>query len=373
VVTSCVAASIGLFVIQKDASRIRSFTVLGWARESALLALVDQESAVSGFVASRNPIFLDMYSRGRSRFAKALEAEDRERSNQDDANVKRIAAAQVVQSALADEVVLIRTGHEAQAIQGLVKGEVAFKRFRAADAALKARLDGQHAAARAALDGALKWAQIGIIILIGFSLMLAGYAAALIRESAGIEREATRDPLTQLANRRAFLRYLRQVVSNSKSAGELQCGVIAIDLDNFKPINDRFGHKMGDVLLFEIGRRLRAAVRHPDIVARLGGDEFGIAFQLKDKTTADALVARVRDVFSDPFVLGERAVVNISCSIGLTIPPKGTLIGEILDSADERMYREKEQHRQAATGHIFSEGSFRDERTVRRTAGPRNS
>jgi GGDEF domain-containing protein len=88
--------------------------------------------------------------------------------------------------------------------------------------------------------------------------------------AAKLTEQAFHDALTGLANRALFMRELTETLSRSEVT------VFLIDLDEFKPVNDRFGHATGDRLLIEVGRRLRRCVRADDVVARLGGDEFAV-------------------------------------------------------------------------------------------------
>jgi diguanylate cyclase (GGDEF)-like protein len=110
-----------------------------------------------------------------------------------------------------------------------------------------------------------------------------------------ITRQALHDELTGLANRTQFTTTLRQVIDGS---GHVT--LFYIDLDNFKPVNDEFGHEMGDRLLMAVADRLDGCTRAQDTVARLGGDEFAV---LVAEDEADAVAARLAGVFRDPFVV----------------------------------------------------------------------
>src|SRR5438093_3775492 len=115
---------------------------------------------------------------------------------------------------------------------------------------------------------------------------------------------AERDPLTGLANRRAFDRELRQL-SASGAPGAL----VVIDLDGFKQVNDRFGHQRGDAVLRDVGRELRRRVRAGDVVARLGGDEFAVVLRGANPERAEAVGADLR-----------RGVREVSGALPLRVP-----------------------------------------------------
>ncbi len=165
-------------------------------------------------------------------------------------------------------------------------------------------------------------------------------------EADRIEYLAHHDLLTGLPNRTLFLDRLRQAVSTA-ARHHHQLALIFIDLDKFKPVNDRLGHRVGDLLLQKVAGRLLAGVRAEDTVVRLGGDEFVVLLPVLDGRD-DALVtsAKLRQSLLAPFHLdGHR--VSISSSNGVAIYPEDGLDeNELLEYADAMMYRAKA----AATG-----------------------
>jgi diguanylate cyclase (GGDEF)-like protein/PAS domain S-box-containing protein len=154
------------------------------------------------------------------------------------------------------------------------------------------------------------------------------------------------DPLTGLPNRRLLLDRLRQTVHASKRTGRKRA-LLFIDLDNFKNLNDTLGHQVGDLLLEEIARRLRACIRGVDTAARLGGDEFVVMLEdlsgvLEEAASQAKLVAeKILECTSQPCVLADRECRN-SSSIGITIfGDQSESTTDILKQADIAMYQAK--------------------------------
>ncbi|WP_331288015.1 MULTISPECIES: putative bifunctional diguanylate cyclase/phosphodiesterase [Methylobacteriaceae] len=119
------------------------------------------------------------------------------------------------------------------------------------------------------------------------------------------------------------------------------CAVLYVDLGRFKPINDTFGHAVGDRLLQEVAGRLRRAVRPPDVVARLGGDEFALMIGLADAQGPDSTAQRVLDALNRPYAI-ERLSLRVGASIGIAqFPLAGTDPDTLLRSADLALYEAK--------------------------------
>jgi len=155
--------------------------------------------------------------------------------------------------------------------------------------------------------------------------------------------QANYDSLTGLPNRSLFLDRLTQAINNMERS-EKTLGLLFIDLDGFKLVNDTLGHDVGDMLLKEAAKRLGACVRTGDTVARLGGDEFTIIMpNLDDSKNAPLLAQRVLDSLARAFLLGGHEAF-VSASIGITIyPDDATDAQELLKNADSAMYRAKEE------------------------------
>lgn len=161
---------------------------------------------------------------------------------------------------------------------------------------------------------------------------------------------ATRDPLTGIDNRLAFFEKFEDEIEYARRTG-LLIGVLYIDLDDFKVVNDRYGHRVGDILLQIFSRRLKNAVRPSDTVARLGGDEFAVlANGLGDAGILDSVKINVEHILDTPIVV-DGALVTVGMSIGTAIYPRdGEEADALIESADRRMYHAKHAGAQAPAG-----------------------
>jgi diguanylate cyclase (GGDEF)-like protein len=151
--------------------------------------------------------------------------------------------------------------------------------------------------------------------------------------------QAYHDPLTGLANRALFIEQVDRQLNDEPD--ELPV-VLFVDVDDFKMVNDSFGHGTGDALLVEIGQRLRGCVRNDDMAARLGGDEFGILLVDDAKLSrAQAIAERIISALQTPFIIGGKelrvgASIGIAASNGAVEAPQ-----ELLRNADVAMYMAK--------------------------------
>jgi len=156
-----------------------------------------------------------------------------------------------------------------------------------------------------------------------------------------LQHLATHDPLTDLPNRTMLQDRFVHAVSIAKRHGKL-IGLVLLDLDDFKVINDSHGHEIGDRLLIEIANRLRSAVRESDTVARIGGDEFVILLEgISNSRDALKVLEKALDKLSEP-VSCDELTLDISASAGLsTYPFDGDTLARLLRSADFAMYNAK--------------------------------
>jgi diguanylate cyclase (GGDEF)-like protein len=168
-----------------------------------------------------------------------------------------------------------------------------------------------------------------LVVPLSVGILLA-LRARLERERDAMRRFALRDPLTGLANRRALDERLGYEIARHTRHGE-SFAVVALDLDGFKLVNDRFGHEAGDGLLRDTGAALVAAVRAQDTVVRLGGDEFCVLAPQTGQASADHLIQRVRAALAGVTT----GVSGVSASMGTAVfPADGTTPESLLAVAD---------------------------------------
>ncbi len=158
-----------------------------------------------------------------------------------------------------------------------------------------------------------------------------------LRDEERIRYEALHDPLTGLANRTLLRDRLEHALARSER-GDGATGVLFVDLDDFKNVNDLYGHAIGDSVLVELGARLRAAVRPGDTVARIGGDEFVVICEQVNEGAAVALGRRVQEAVQVPvMVRGVEHHLSASVGIALGNADPDALLGD----ADTAVYRAK--------------------------------
>jgi diguanylate cyclase len=158
----------------------------------------------------------------------------------------------------------------------------------------------------------------------------------LIEAKRDAFRLAQTDPLTSLVNRRALFTELQKLFA----AGQ-RFAIVCIDLDNFKGINDTLGHGIGDALLQQVARRLRANVRHSDIVARTGGDEFTVMLSGVDLDAAGAIAAAIVEALAEPYGIGNHEL-HVTASVGVSLSSTESPDADaIITQADIALYRAK--------------------------------
>jgi diguanylate cyclase (GGDEF)-like protein/PAS domain S-box-containing protein len=174
------------------------------------------------------------------------------------------------------------------------------------------------------------------------SLWMLADITPLKRHQDEVEQIAYHDTLTGLPNRLLFFDRLHQALAQAK---RLDCcvAICYLDLDEFKPINDQFGHALGDKLLQEIARRMQASIRAIDTVARMGGDEFVLLLtQLEAAGEHQEILQRVIDAINRPVALDAARSGKVTASIGITLfPADGSDADTLLRHADQAMYQAK--------------------------------
>lgn len=173
---------------------------------------------------------------------------------------------------------------------------------------------------------------------------IAGSARDITVRKASEERSrrsANYDSLTNLPNRSLFRERLQHEIKHA-SRNKLPLALLFIDLDNFKDVNDQFGHAAGDQLLQQVATRITTCIRDTDTVARLGGDELTIILtDVTDRTHIDTIASKIINELDRPFKLAA-GDATISASIGITLyPSDGNTSDELVRNADEAMYASK--------------------------------
>jgi len=213
-------------------------------------------------------------------------------------------------------------------------------------------------AAAAGADGATAapaWAEtLLVVLLVGVGLTtLEALRGGAQREDEPVRRPVqaapTVDSLTQLPTRVYFEDRLAAAATKA-DANSSRLALLFIDLDGFKPVNDTYGHSIGDLVLEQVGQRLKAMSRGKDVVARVGGDEFLLLLTNVQSQEAVAHVAdRLIQGLSAPYAAEGREVM-ISCSVGIAMYPDGCSHAKLIARADAAMYASK---RAGGSNHCF--------------------
>ena len=191
---------------------------------------------------------------------------------------------------------------------------------------------------------------------------LEGYQTAVghfAKEQEKATWTATHDHLTGLGNRRGLLEMLPAALARADRADRL-LGIMMVDLNDFKPINDVYGHEAGDLLLETIGKRVHEVMRNSDYAARLGGDEFVMVLEsIGDMEDLHTAISRIRRAMEMPVQLTNGISVAVKTSIGVTIYPfDDNAPDKLLRHADHAMYTAKEHKNTTQNGswRLFHEG-----------------
>lgn len=175
----------------------------------------------------------------------------------------------------------------------------------------------------------------------GMMYLSVSYMLCTLKRLADLEKKwALEDPLTGLANRRAFFQYAEREISRARRYGQ-SLTVALLDVDDFKQINDRWGHDQGDKVLIWIGKTLQSNLRSSDLLARLGGDELAVLLSDNAVGSAQAVMEKVhRSLQQSSQELGLAVSVSIGVATFHSVP---ATIDDMLRAADRQMYRVKQK------------------------------
>ena len=168
-----------------------------------------------------------------------------------------------------------------------------------------------------------------------------------------LSRQATHDPLTGLFNRRYLDQILYGEIAHARQSGSL-VGILMADVDHFKQINDRYGHKAGDLILQKLGELMKSCVRTADIVCRYGGEEFVIVMPGATECTVSNCAEEIRSKLEEIRVSNGRQNIHVTISLGAVIYPlHGSNVDEVFINADRAMYQAKQEGRNRVV--VYSE------------------
>ncbi|MCF7984716.1 MAG: diguanylate cyclase [Thiohalocapsa sp.] len=183
--------------------------------------------------------------------------------------------------------------------------------------------------------------EIEVLARIDTHVRMRNMQLLLLQQNAELERLATTDPLTGLLNRRSFREHTCRRLAESARYGS-PCSLILFDIDGFKPINDNFGHDIGDRVLQAISARIAGRIRAADIFARWGGEEFTLLLPSIDLAEGCRLAEQLRALLADePFP----KVAVVTASFGVACMRKGEDFDSLIKRADQALYKAKARGR----------------------------
>jgi diguanylate cyclase (GGDEF)-like protein len=338
------AISLETYAVSGNLRALRHSVETADVQRDSVLALVDQERGVRGYVATGDPQFLEAYRAG-VRLQAGIPGIDPVTAKTFPDIAERVETARLAARDLAGyfarTVEEVRRGRRDLALASLKEGKTKFDVFESRDAAVRAAvsqdLDRVEVEANSAIRTALLLGLVGIIVLTIASNFI---VLELIAERR-VERLAERDVLTGLANRRLFQVRVERALARHAREGT-SFALIYLDVDEFKRINDAYSHLVGDEVLQSIATRLSESIRFDDVAARLGGDEFAVLLgDVPAGADAARAAERVAETLAAPYHLPSVAV-EVRCSFGTSIcPDDGTDFKTLLLRADERMLDRK--------------------------------
>lgn len=165
-----------------------------------------------------------------------------------------------------------------------------------------------------------------------------------VRRFRALRSRMVRDSLTNLYNHTTTKQFLENEIQRAKRAGACVSFAI-VDMDNFKSVNDRYGHLVGDEVIRSLSRLLRQRLRANDIVGRLGGEEFGVILPDTPASQATAVMEELRRTFVDILHRADEETFSVTISCGVAAYPAYDTMGALIDAADQALYRAKREGR----------------------------
>lgn len=185
------------------------------------------------------------------------------------------------------------------------------------------------------------------------------HRVALLRANRRLARMALTDTLTGLPNRAALDQCLEQALGRVART-ESRLAVCVIDLDDFKHVNDQYGHEMGDRLLCAFTKRLSSVLRKGEYFARLGGDEFVLVLEhLLGREQLPMIMKRITSCLADPFVLSPDLMLFVNASVGVALYPDFLTSNDLVRAADQALYRSKDSKTDRLQSWTLNESSAR--------------
>ena len=159
------------------------------------------------------------------------------------------------------------------------------------------------------------------------------------------EAEARTDMLTGLTNRRSFFELSEQYLERAKRSQHMDLYLLTLDIDNFKTVNDTFGHAAGDAVLVEVARTIEQVTRNVDLVARLGGEEFAVVMENENLGGVEELCERLRMAIAQLQVRFEGSLIPVTVSIGVACWAPGMPWNVLMQASDQALYKAKNRGR----------------------------
>lgn len=199
-------------------------------------------------------------------------------------------------------------------------------------------------------NGELRWVTCHVAKLLADDTSMKGHIVTAVdvtsqrAASEQLKYLATRDPLTGVLNRSAFELEVCSALARSDRYGA-RSALLFIDIDNFKLINDTYGHAVGDLALDGVARRIQSTVRGVDLIGRLGGDEFGVLMdQVQTREDAELKIRHIHAVFTESLVVEGDTQLDIKLSVGAAVyPDDGPSFQMLTRAADTAMYADKKR------------------------------